>query len=106
MSKDMTVGGYFIRNEDAFGNNTRRNAYRAAAMYTIGPGEMHLNYGFADDVKGNAIANDDAKQFTVGYNYNLSKRTKAYTYYTRVTDDARLYCGKFGSFALGLRHNF
>ncbi len=103
---DLTVGGYFIRNDDAFGINTRRNSYRASAMYVMGPGEVHLNFGVADKIKGNAIANDDAKQFTVGYNYNLSKRTKAYTYYTRVTDDARLYGGKFGSFALGVRHNF
>ncbi len=103
---NFTIAGYFIRNDDAFGINTRRNAYRASAMYAMGAGEIHLNYGFADKVKGNAIANDDANQFTVGYNYNLSKRTKAYTYYTRVIDDARLYGGKFGSFALGVRHNF
>ncbi|MEO8280161.1 MAG: porin [Ideonella sp.] len=102
----FTVGGYIMRNDDAFGVNTRRNAYRASAMYAMGPGELHLNYGYADKVKGNAIADDDAKQFTLGYNYNLSKRTKAYTYYTRVTDPARLYGGKFGSFALGVRHNF
>ncbi len=104
---NVTIGAYFIRNEDVFGvTNTRRNAYRASAMYTMGPGEFHANFGYADKVKGNAIANDDAKQFTLGYNYNLSKRTKAYTYYTRVIDDAQLYGGKFGSFALGVRHNF
>ncbi|WP_418320633.1 porin [Piscinibacter sakaiensis] len=102
----LSVGGYFIRNDDSFGTDTRRNALRGVLMYAIGPGELHLNMGYAEKVKGNAIANDDARQVTLGYNHNLSKRTKAYTYYTRVTDDAQLYGGKFSSIAVGVRHNF
>ncbi|MFG5408579.1 porin [Piscinibacter sakaiensis] len=104
---DFTVGAYYIRNDNVFGNNGwKRNAVRVSAMYTMGPGELHVNVGKAYAIKGNAITGDDALQATVGYNYNLSKRTKVYTYYTRVTDDARLYTGKYGTLAAGIRHNF
>ena len=103
---DFTFGGYFIRNEDAFGRNTTRNSVRGSVMYAMGPGELHFNYGKAYGVKGNGVNNDDGSQFTFAYNYNLSKRTKAYTYYTRVNDDRRLYGGNYGTFALGIRHNF
>lgn len=61
-----------------------------------------------------------AKQFTLGYNYNLSKRTKLYAFYTRINNEnnaayapARLQGNlsigngqNFSSFAVGVRHNF
>jgi predicted porin len=103
---DFTVGAYYIRNDGTFGAGTKRNSYRGAVMYTMGPGELHLNLGVADEIKNNGINNDDARQWTIGYNYNLSKRTKAYTYYTSIKDDRAVYTGKFSSFALGVRHNF
>ena len=118
---DLTFGAYYLRNEGNYSGlglgfgNIKRDAIRGSVMYAMGPGEVHLNVGKAWGVKNNRltaaansalIRNDDADQFTVGYNYNLSKRTKAYTYYTRVTDDARLYTGKYSTFALGVRHNF
>jgi predicted porin len=102
---DFTVGAYYIRNDGAFGAGTKRDAYRGAVMYTMGPGEVHLNLGRAGDVKG-LLGDQSATQMTIGYNHNLSKRTKAYTYYSRISDDARLYTGKYGTFALGVRHNF
>ena len=104
---DLTFGAYYIRNDNVFGvAGAKRNAVRGSVMYAMGPGELHLNIGGAGKIKNFGVAEDDAKQFTVGYNYNLSKRTKAYTYYTRVTDDARVYTGKYSTFALGVRHNF
>lgn len=103
----VTVGAYYIRNDNVFGNaGWKRNSARGSVMYTMGPGELHLNYGKAWGIKGNGINNDDANQVTLGYNHNLSKRTKVYTYYTRVNDDQRLYTGKYGTFAAGIRHNF
>ena len=102
---DFTVGAYYIRNDGTFGAGTKRDAYRGAVMYTMGPGEVHLNVGRAGDIKG-LLGDQSATQLSIGYNHNLSKRTKAYTYYSRVSDDARFYTGKFGTFALGVRHNF
>jgi predicted porin len=114
---DFTVGAYWIRDDNVFRiRNAKRDAVRASVMYAMGPGELHLNYGKAFDVKNNGINNDDATQLTVGYNYNLSKRTKVYSYYTRVNDDTGILGNKnpgnfsiprsYGTFALGVRHNF
>ena len=98
----VTVGGYVQRDKNAFGAGNRTNV-RLAGMYALGSSEFHLNVGSAGDT---GDADNGAKQFTVGYNYNLSKRTKVYGFYTKLDDSATLYGGDFKSFALGLRHNF
>lgn len=103
----VTLGAYYQRSEiQALG---KRDAYRVSAMYTVGASEFHLNVGQADDWSN--VGNSDATQYTVGYNYNLSKRTKVYGFYTVVDNGSGLgYFGQTGreasSFALGVRHNF
>jgi predicted porin len=53
-----------------------------------------------------------AQQYTLGYNYNLSKRTKLYGYYTAFKTDSAAAGGlyflgqDFTSLAAGIRHNF
>jgi predicted porin len=87
-----------------------RGNFRLSGMYTMGASEFHLNYGMADDFSN--IDDSSANQWTIAYNYNLSKRTKVYAFYTQVDQDANVdYFGtgtgtKFSSVALGLRHNF
>lgn len=109
----FTVGAYYERSKFDFGGGQRRsrNNYRLSGMYALGNNEFHLNYGMADDFSG--INSSGAKQWTVGYNYNLSKRTKVYAFYTELDDDSgsNFYVGaangaKFQSLAAGLRHNF
>jgi len=112
----LTLGGYFMRDniEDTAGGDLSRNAFRLAAMYTIGSGELHANFGVAGKLKGDAgsIDGTGAKQFTLGYNHNLSKRTKVYAFYTKVDNkEAATYAtgvagADFSSVALGIRHNF
>ena len=104
----FTVGGYYQRNdEDVAGT---RNNYRLSGMYALGASEFHVNVGRA--AKWSNIADSAATQWTLGYNYNLSKRTKAYAYYTKVDNKngASYMSGAagddFSSFALGVRHNF
>ena len=114
----FTVGGYYQRNKDenqvlATGAGTRNN-FRLSGMYALGASEFHVNVGHA--TKWSNISDSAATQWTLGYNYNLSKRTKVYGYYTRVNNDSgyaynpgsvALSDGKdFSSFALGVRHNF
>ena len=118
----FTVAGYYQRNKDdnqvaATGAGSRNN-FRLSAMYTMGASEFHANVGHAN--KWSHIADSAATQWTLGYNYNLSKRTKLYTYYTRINnqngtsyqasgmiDSLKAGNGKdFSSFALGVRHNF
>ncbi len=108
----VTLGAYYQRSDlAALGT---RDAFRVSAMYALGASEFHLNVGMADD--WSQVNSSDATQYTVGYNYNLSKRTKVYGFYT-VVDNSSNY-GYFGAmdangnalkasaFAVGMRHNF
>jgi predicted porin len=99
-----TFGAYVQRDANVFASGNRNNL-RLAAMYTLGASEFHVNVGVAG--KAGDVANSKATQATLGYNYNLSKRTKVYTYYTRLNDGAaKLYGDDFSSLAVGVRHNF
>ncbi|WP_295639908.1 porin [uncultured Methylibium sp.] len=83
-----------------------RDYGRIAGIYTLGAAEFHLNYGQAKAWDG--LPNSGAKQYTAGINYNLSKRTKVYGFFTKIDDGAAgFYGGDFRSLAaLGIRHNF
>ncbi len=94
----------------------KRNAFRLSGAYLFGASELHLNVGYAD--AWDNIDNSKAKQYTVAYNYNLSKRTKVYAYYTKVDNKSGFsYAGVSGfgpttgaldpsAIAVGIRHNF
>jgi predicted porin len=103
---DFTFGGYVQRDEDGFGAGLgKRTNVRLSGMYAMGASEFHLNVGRAGEYDN--ASDSDATQFTLGYNYNLSKRTKLYAFYTKLNDgSANVYGGDFSSIAAGLRHNF
>jgi predicted porin len=110
----FVVGGMVQRDTDGYGAGLgNRTNFRVSAAYMMGVSEFHLNVGKTGDYS--KVANSDAMQFTLGYNYNLSKRTKVYGYYTKIDDNkAGIYAGaradgkeaSFSSLALGVRHNF
>lgn len=113
----VTLGAYYVRNQlDVLGTGAdlKRNSYRASAMYTLGATEIHANVGRAARVSGLAVGDTAATQYTVGANYNLSKRTKLYGFYTRVSNQANATYNTgitggnndFSSLAAGIRHNF
>ena len=98
----LQLGAGFEKNGDA-----NQFAVRALyeLMYTMGASEFPANVGFAG--KTGSIADSGANQFTLGYNYNLSKRTKVYGFYTKLNDKgAGLYGGDFSSIAVRIHHNF
>jgi predicted porin len=99
----FTVGGYVQRDEDVYGPGSR-TSFRLSGMYTMGATELHLNYGRAGDYSD--LDNSAANQYTVGANYNMSKRTKLYTYYSKVSDGAAGLYGDRSHLAVGIRHNF
>ena len=121
----FTVGAYYQRNKDdnailGTGAGTRNN-FRLSAMYVLNASEFHVNVGRAN--KWSNVSDSAATQWTLGYNYNLSKRTKIYTYYTRINSGKGMDYSSgaasfdsikagtnagdnFSSFALGVRHNF
>jgi len=92
----FTVGGYYERGS----GNMSYNNFRVAGMYTMGASEFHLNLGKRSGSNGAA----DGDQFTVAYNYNLSKRTRVHVFYTSL--DLQNGVVDFSSYGVGLRHNF
>lgn len=105
----VTLGGYYQRNSETYAGS--RNNFRLSAMYTFGASELHANVGRANS--WSKLSDTAATQYTLGYNYNLSKRTKVYGYYTRINNSANAVYNNGGnkgadvsSFAVGVRHNF
>ena len=100
---DFTAGAYVQSDKNAWASG-RRTTVRLAGMYTMGATELHANWGRAGAYSD--VAGSSANQYTLGLNYNLSKRTKVYTFYTKVSDRSGTYGGNFSSVAAGVRHNF
>jgi predicted porin len=99
----FTVGAYVNRETvDGAPGNDSRMIGRVAAMYTIGASEFHVNVGGSK--AGATLQGAGAKQWTLAYNYNLSKRTKVYGFYTE--QDSTINSRDFSSLAAGIRHNF
>lgn len=120
---DLTLGAYYQKaKQDVGTTKAKRDIYRLAAMYTLGASEFHANVGRASKPKVNGTKTDQAStQWTLGYNYNLSKRTKVYTFYStlnHVTDyvvnpagfnsiiDSNTGNNKFRAYGVGIRHLF
>ena len=120
---DLTLGAYYQKQKSEKGADTyKRDAYRLAAMYTIGASELHANVGRATAVKKNGFkVSDSATQWTLAYNYNLSKRTKVYALYTNINNtksadisspdsfslvNTSTNNDKFRSIGVGVRHLF
>lgn len=107
----FTFGGYYQRSDLNTDNLGKRDLFRVAGMYTLGASEFHVNVGYADDWSN--VDNSSAIQWTLAYNYNLSKRTKVYAFYTTVDNKSSANYGTAAglgkdpsSFAVGVRHNF
>ncbi|MHB9118285.1 MAG: porin [Burkholderiales bacterium] len=69
------------------------NAYTLNGGYTFGSNEAKIAYTRAGDVASNS--DSGAKQWSLGLDHNLSKRTKVYALYTNLNNDTN------GSWALG-----
>ncbi|QTX20938.1 porin [Comamonas aquatica] len=109
----LTLGAYYqYYKVDSEAFDTKRHAYRLAAMYTLGASEFHANVGRAQSYKGVGFDGTAATQWTLGYNYNLSKRTKVYGYFTKINNGDNAAYGvtnagdNFRSIAVGVRHLF
>jgi predicted porin len=114
--KAFVVGALFERAESriATGGDVDRNYYRISAMMPVGKHEFHVNLGVTDGRLDADLSDDGAKQYTLAYNYNITKETKVYGFFTKVDNDSN---GNYGfvtsspgadnqSIAIGVRHNF
>ncbi len=94
----FVFGAYVQKDKNGYGANFgSRTTFRLTGAYNVGNSEFHIGYGEAGDYS--RVANSSAEQLVLGYNYNLSKRTKVYGYYTDV-DNGR--ANIYGN----LTHNF
>ncbi len=105
----------------------QRNAYYASLVQQVGTGSVRIGVAYAANGTGSSAdtigffrsgAQTHATQFTVGYDYPLSRRTALYAYYSRIDNaDNAIYdfaINDLGiragadpqTFALGLRHTF
>jgi predicted porin len=118
--KTVVVGALFERAESkTLGADAKRNYIRMSAMMPVGKHEFHANFGTVNHRLDTSTSSDGAKQWTLGYNYNITKETKIYGFYTKVDNDSN---GTYGasnfanitqvtgldisSIAIGVRHNF
>jgi predicted porin len=114
--KFMVLGALWEMAEtDIVGGSVDSNYWRIAAMFPVGQHEFHVNYGLVD-----ADGDRGATQMTLGYNYNITKLTKVYAFYTMVDNDTNgnfvmggstttiqgATGAQYSSIAVGLRHNF
>src|SRR5437762_8215774 len=108
------------------GGDASRNYVPLSGMMPVGKHEFHVNFGTVNHGVGSSASssasNDGAKQWTLGYNYNITKETKIYGFYTKVDNDSNgtYGAGNFStvnqvvavpgldisSIAIGVRHNF
>jgi hypothetical protein len=105
------------------GTDITRTSWQVAADWKVTPaGSVRFAYTQADDYEGSdaraALADQGAKQYSLGYYHALSKRTIVGVFYTKVDNDSN---GTYnyhsfntnvkpgdsaGSFALHAAHNF
>ncbi len=99
--------------------STDRDAYGIYAVLPVGPGAVHAWYINADDWDGRSSSGADF--WSLGYYYDLSKRTKLYIQYASMDNDTnsryRLGAGPGNrlepstgadpeAFSIGVRHSF
>jgi predicted porin len=114
--KFMVLGALWeVAERDVVGGSVDTDYWRIAAMFPFGQHELHLNYGLVD-----ADGSAGAQQWTLGYNFNITKQTKVYAFYTTVDNDSggnfvmggstNTFVGvtgaSYSSIAVGVRHNF
>ncbi len=97
---------------------TTRNAWELAGKYTMGSSNFGLSYVKAGNM--GAAVNSGAKQLSLRYGYEFSKRTELYGMYSALTNDAAanynfnggtavtgsIAGAKLSGFGVGLNHTF
>jgi predicted porin len=114
--KFMVLGALWeMAERDTLTGSVDSDYFRVAAMFPFGQHEFHVNYGWVD-----ADNSSGATQFTLAYNYNITKTTKVYAFYTTVDNDTNgnfvmggstntvsaATGAQYTSIAVGFRHNF
>ncbi|HTJ96662.1 MAG TPA: porin, partial [Rhodocyclaceae bacterium] len=69
---------------------SKRNGWAIPVSYNVGNHGIYVTYARVGDTKTNAgtTADSSAKQWVLGYDYSLSKRTSVGVNYTKLNNDA------------------
>lgn len=122
---DLTIAGAIQRTKNdsrALDTADDRNEFLVGATYIVGAGEIRAAYGQG---KVRDVADSTSKHYSLGYLYNLSKRTALWTAVQEIDNPSNLAYRTSGftfdaiedgvpagagvkarAFALGLRHRF
>ncbi len=115
--KFMVLGALWeMAERDIVGGSIDSDYWRVALMFPFGQHELHFNFGLVETDPSDA----GATQWTLGYNFNITKATKVYAFYTTVDNEGggRFILGgshstitsvpgaEYSSIAIGVRHNF
>lgn len=80
---------------------SKRNAAALTVNHQMGASHLHFNYGSAGSISG--TSNTGAKYWTLGYGYDLSKRTSAHVTYAKLRNQS---AGNYDFYANGAVCNF
>lgn len=88
--EDFTLNFAYEKTSDNLGaagaNQFGHNAYYLAGVYKIGMSAVKLAYTKAGQI--GATINTGANQISLGYDHGLSKRTKLYAIYSRISNNS------------------
>jgi predicted porin len=104
--------GYYARAKAGVNSDATHKVFTIGATAPVGPGLLKVGIGKVDAEGDNSRY--DVKKFSVGYNYNLSKRTNLYADFSTARDDADFVTVSGNpvasknstAYAFGLRHTF
>ncbi|WP_366007641.1 porin [uncultured Comamonas sp.] len=121
----LQIGAYHQRSDNGSGSLCSHggadcgspDAARVTAVYRAGASEVAPGYGYGCADRWSHVPGSSARQWILGYNHHLGKRTKLYAAYTRIDNGSGVAYGynfKGGvgyrqdasSLSIGLRHAF
>jgi len=83
---DLKLGAQYENGkDDGMTADADRNGWGVFANYTMGAIVLKANYLSVGDI--DTASDTGAKEYTLGVDYNLSKRTTAYAFYAQVKND-------------------
>jgi len=96
----LDVNAVYEKTSDDFVAHLGHKAYTLGAKYKIGSNDLKLAYTKAGDADG--VSASGAKQWALGVDHNMSKRTKVYAQYVKLSNDTAATYGLTGAQASGL----
>ncbi len=97
---DLMVNGVYEKISDDFTTSNGHKAYTLGAKYKIGSNDLKLAYIKSGDLDGGQTSTG-AKQWALGVDHHMSKRTKVFAQYVKLSNDTNAKYGLTGANASG-----